>query len=456
LEESGWRIQNRGSGLLLVNQNVVEGPTPLRSGDIIRMSDMGPDLTFTLISRPKDAVATVGDALESSEAHVGATTSQAGTITPAEPRTGERQHLSAAVIARLRSPTALGVSIGIAVFLVVAVAALLLRPSTPESSRESTDANESPELQDTHDQSVKEGGPNGTRIDSEAGEVTSASSADQRGLADKASVAVTDAGPEPGGAQTNAMETPEPDDPWNAVTQRLAPAVCLVLAEEPGIRTAFPYGTACAIRSDALLTSAALALELDKRRRSGWKIWAEWPARGERLAVREIRVHQGFVGADDTPCEESIYWDLAILLVDGELKSVAVLAGPGEVRELEPGCEPACLGIPHDGEPLTRFDVPAVELTRGKLFQQSTLATPQDADRTAAPVLLHLKAPVPHNMYGGPILNQAGSVVAVYAEKAQLPDTEADQRLQIHYAPVVTLGRAWLMGQGLEHWIMPK
>lgn len=45
LEESGWRIRNTGAGTLLVNQNVVEDPSPLRSGDIIRMSDTGPDLT---------------------------------------------------------------------------------------------------------------------------------------------------------------------------------------------------------------------------------------------------------------------------------------------------------------------------------------------------------------------------------------------------------------------------
>jgi len=50
LEESGWRIRNTGSRLLWVNQDAVEGSVPLRSGDTVRMSDMGPDLRFKLIS----------------------------------------------------------------------------------------------------------------------------------------------------------------------------------------------------------------------------------------------------------------------------------------------------------------------------------------------------------------------------------------------------------------------
>lgn len=424
LEESGWRIQNIGSGLLLVNQDVVEGPTPLRSGDIIRMSDMGPDLTFTLISAPKGAAARADDTLKTSRQTPAATADETGAA--------EEQPAAVAETERSWSSVGLGVLIGVVVFLVAAVLALFLMPSKPESQEEAEPATEAFELQEIPNQSVREA----EQLVNQA--PTIAPISDQ----------VLDV------QQSDTLRlTVQADDPWNAVTERVAPAVCLLVAEEPKTRTAFPYGTACAIRSEALLTSAALAVELDKRRRSGWQVWAEWPERGERLPVREILVHRGFIGAADTPAEQ-VYWDLAVLLVDGELQNSATLAGPQDLSELEPGCELGCLAIAHEGEPLTRFDNPTVELTQGKLFQRTALATSKDADGAGAPVLLHLKATLPDNIYGSPIVNQAGSIVGIYAEKAQLP--EADERLQIHYAPVVTLAHAWLTGQGIEHWITPK
>jgi len=581
-EESGWRIQNTGSGMLLVNQNVVEGPTPLRSGDIIRMSDMGPDMTFTLISGPKDTIASAAEPPESSEEATAATSGQNGTAPPDKTAVEEEQPAATADADKPWSFAPLGVLIGIVAFLVLAVVALLMRPSPPESPDDTTPATDSLELQKIPDRSVnegeqftitaqlsqtdsasndvsfafegqvpagmkidpntgeiswtpteqqgpgeysvtvravaagqegdvsdtqtctitveevneaptitsipdqvldvaqsetlqlavkasdsdlpqgrliyalKEGAPDGVRIDSEKGQLSWTPSADQRGRTHRITVSVTDDAPDPRSAEITFQVTVAPDDPWNAVIERHAPTVYLLLAEEPGIRTAFPYGTACAIRSDALLTSAALAVELDKKRRSEWKIWAERPEGGERLPVREIRAHQGFVATDDTPSVEKIYWDLAILVVDGELKSLAALAGPEELRELEPGCQLGCLGIPHQGEPLTRFDNPTVELTRGKLFQRSALATPDGSDPAAAPVLLHMNASLPDNVYGSPIVNQSGNIVGIYAEKAQLPDPQANERLQIHYAPWVTLARAWLAGQGTEYWMAPK
>jgi hypothetical protein len=49
-EDSGWRLHNDGEGLWLVNQTPVPsgGACPLRSGDIIRASEFGPDLRFMI------------------------------------------------------------------------------------------------------------------------------------------------------------------------------------------------------------------------------------------------------------------------------------------------------------------------------------------------------------------------------------------------------------------------
>jgi len=72
LEESGWRIRKTGSELLWVNQDAVEDSMPLRSGDTVRMSGMGPDLRFRLVSA-HDAAARPGTAASESVARPGET-----------------------------------------------------------------------------------------------------------------------------------------------------------------------------------------------------------------------------------------------------------------------------------------------------------------------------------------------------------------------------------------------
>ncbi len=240
------------------------------------------------------------------------------------------------------------------------------------------------------------------------------------------------------------------DDPWKVVAERVAPAVCLLMAEDQR-GTSFPVGAACAIDGDVLVTNATLAHELAKKKEDGWQIWANWPVRNEKLSVREIRVHQGFLATADSP-NDQIYWDTAILLLDGQTKDVAILAGLQELLALEQGSEMGCLAITHSGEPLTRFDHQAVVLTLGKLANRSELPSPEGSDQSLAPVLLHINASLPSNIYGSPVVNQSGHVVGVYAEKSYRPDAEADGSQEIHYATWCYLARAWLAGVGREYW----
>lgn len=46
----GWTVINSGTGKVMVNQQVVDQPTSIRSGDILRLSEGGPDLSFTISS----------------------------------------------------------------------------------------------------------------------------------------------------------------------------------------------------------------------------------------------------------------------------------------------------------------------------------------------------------------------------------------------------------------------
>ncbi len=58
LDENGWWIHNLGDGPWYINRRIlpVEGSAMLRSGDVLRLSDAGPDLRFTLLADPKPVI----------------------------------------------------------------------------------------------------------------------------------------------------------------------------------------------------------------------------------------------------------------------------------------------------------------------------------------------------------------------------------------------------------------
>lgn len=58
LDKAGWRIQNQGEGDWYLNQSIVPvyGASPLRSGDIVRLSELGPDFRFSVVPKPKPPV----------------------------------------------------------------------------------------------------------------------------------------------------------------------------------------------------------------------------------------------------------------------------------------------------------------------------------------------------------------------------------------------------------------
>ena len=57
--EEGWRIGNCGSGQWLVNQSAVPSDSSgqLRSGDVVRVSESGPDFSFLIVSRAQQPTA---------------------------------------------------------------------------------------------------------------------------------------------------------------------------------------------------------------------------------------------------------------------------------------------------------------------------------------------------------------------------------------------------------------
>ena len=48
-DEDGWRIRNAGQGEPLVNIDPLVAEQRIRSGDIVRLSEFGPDFSFALL-----------------------------------------------------------------------------------------------------------------------------------------------------------------------------------------------------------------------------------------------------------------------------------------------------------------------------------------------------------------------------------------------------------------------
>ena len=53
--DDGWHLCNDGQGLWFVNQTVVSEASahPVRSGDILRLSEFGPDVCFAILAEEK-------------------------------------------------------------------------------------------------------------------------------------------------------------------------------------------------------------------------------------------------------------------------------------------------------------------------------------------------------------------------------------------------------------------
>jgi hypothetical protein len=295
--------------------------------------------------------------------------------------------------------------------------------------------------------------PLGVELDPATGQLTWKPTAEQYGRSHTISVRVQDDGTPP--QSTEASFRVDVSDRAKRSADRVAAAVCLLVVETPEKDRTFPMGTACAIREDVLLTNAVVAAELQSKRVKKWQVKAFWPSDGQELPVREILVHRAFQETADAPSER-IYWELAILRLEGKHDKVVPVADLQELADLEEGFPLVCAGISHSGRPRTRFDTPRVEQHQARVYLRTRLSADDSGESRGAPTLLHLDGKLPQNLYGSPLVNAEGHVVGVYAEKAKLPEADAKAGLELHYAPVVTLAHAWLAGQSLDHWTPPE
>jgi hypothetical protein len=235
-------------------------------------------------------------------------------------------------------------------------------------------------------------------------------------------------------------------DPWARVEKEFREALFLVEVELG--KYSWPYATCCAIGDHTLLTSADVGIDLADLHRRGYRIWAVGPATNFRTAVRTFCVPLAI--AELSEPGDWFHANLGVLATEEALPKRVQLASPDELRDLEEGLPVACFGFPHDGAKITRFDTFEPRLTPTEVYL--TGGSPRLSGDFQ---LLELKGKIPENVYGSPILNRRGKVIAVYGKAA--PD-EGVAVKDLHYAAVLNtrLLQSWLDGTDIGAWITPR
>jgi hypothetical protein len=429
-QEDGWYLHGEGCEIL-VNHQAIAGWTRVRSGDVIRMSDSGPDFSFNLaagtappqVRMPilsadraspciqSPAVAGPSIAIPFPRSTVRKSDGRASGLSQVE------THANAAVLTRVTpaKPFDRRWLLGIGGIGVIVVLALLLRQSLLFRPTIIVNVPSSPPPA----ASTEPGAPLPPPVPD---------------------VPVS----QPGTGTASGDVNPD-------IGARLEEAALLLQVEKAG--HCWPYATCLAVSGNTLLTTAREAAQLARwRDQSGFKIWATRPSSGFKEEVREIRVNAVFASLE-AKANDWIYYDSGLLTVDGPIAKVVPIASRAELADLEPGMAVFCCGFTHEGEKLTRFDRLEPRFTAGKLYVISVAK-----NLPGQPRLLHLKAEIPKNAYGSAVVNAEGKVIGLYGETASPPSGEAGTAAGIknmHYVTVVNpeMVDRWLQGDGQQFWL---
>lgn len=482
LSDDGWYVKGTGAGEVFVNQQPLKRELRIRSGDVVRMSELGPDFSFGIIARASKAAAAspggvpalppttsaAAPTLHDSPSElvvpppsapvVGADSlaPATGFDSPAGPvasgdtlRAGPRSAASDELQKRafwLAGGLAACIAFAllfVCVLLFVLVSFLVSRKDESTAVPPPAAASQSEGSPQAEDDPVDDPDPQQQHPDLSG---TGAPAPD------------APRGDSPQQQETPQTPPPPPPDPWEAAFAQLEGAIFLLEVECAAAEKTWPIATCCAIGEDTLLCSAGVACELMNFRRLGaetkpdpveYTFWATNRSSGRRIALaEEIRVHVRHARAGGDLVEQ-LFFSFAVLKVRDKLSTVAPLASEEDWREIDQGYPVGFLGIGHDSEPITKFSELETELARGKIYLISTLDDSPDSPR-----LLQVTPAVPQNARGCPLINAGGKVVGVYTGSVPFPGA-ADQ--MIHYAAAVEPGlmETWLQERNTAIWVPP-
>jgi hypothetical protein len=260
-----------------------------------------------------------------------------------------------------------------------------------------------------------------------------------------------------GNSAAPSGEPAPPKDPNAALRAKLDGTLFLIEVEKQvGASSNFwPFATCVAVGDNVLLTTAREAAQLANwRQQQHFKIWVTRQSAGFKEEVEDIRVAGEYSALPETT-NDWIYVNLGLLTVRKKLPNFAPLASPEELAKLKGGSSLFCFGFSHNGEMITEEDTFEPRLARLRVFLITR------ADLPGQPRLLHVRADLPQNLYGSPVINAEGKVVGLYAEAAGLPGgaaaADAAELKDMHY---ITLINPAAIDQGLRDpgskaWVPP-
>ena len=475
LQGDGWYVWRSGEGKILVNRETVEGPRRLRSGDVVGMSESGPNFTFT-VTAGASAAATVAPAFLPPLPPPLPVCIEPELLLPASRGPIVSPPVPPPLLAAPPVPTApagdaarpliagremLLVAGGALLCLICFIAArLLVAPQPVIIAPPKSDSAPTPEPRIASPPASR---PGSTPADSS----TSASGPLQfntpapRALATGSSASNTLVTSVPASGLTD-LETPVPNvsvlvlgpaaPDWTRVESSLKGAVLLIQVEKGKgqASAAWPFATCAAIRNDTVLTSASVACELAKFRRDGFNIWITDPSGQARLEAREIRIPAEYPALADKPVERRCF-NLAIVETRGKLDKLTALGLDSDPIKLEDGLPVACFGFSFVGSKITKYDRFVPGLAVGRVFQ---VMSPLP-HVPGVPQSLDVVAKIPENAFGSPLVNQQGKVVAVYGEPTK--SEEANGLTDHHFAAAVSerMLNAWLQDRNTTLWVPP-
>jgi len=427
-QQDGWYLHCTG-GEVLVNHQPVTGWTRVRSGDVVRMSESGPDFSFGIVEYsdgraarptvesgvPPAAVQSAGEAIE------GGRSDAPPTAVASEPRFIPE----ATVPASANRPWALWAVSGL---VLVVLVVLITRPTVIVIP---------PPGQSVPAGTTNPSGP--SPVGQEKPETSQVNIAEKEISLEKT-----------GKEREAAREKAPGADTGAPLRAQLKEAVLLLQVERAG--RAWPHATCVAISSDTLLTSAREALQLAEFREKGFKIWVTRQATGFKEEVQDIRVNDVFATLAQKP-NDWLDFSVGLLTLRGKLSKAVALVSSEELARMEKGIPVACFGFTHEGEEITRFDNFEPRLTQGKV---KVIATSQDLP--GRPRLLHVQAEIPKFAYGSPLVNAEGKLLGIYDEAAPPPgqkvNLDAPQLKNMHlFTPVdPEMINRWLQGRDTKLW----
>ena len=226
----------------------------------------------------------------------------------------------------------------------------------------------------------------------------------------------------------------KPDEDPQVARSEVSDAVYLLAVEEKTSGTVFPYAIAFSVRQDLLLSTATVVQELARFVEKGQSVFAIHCVSQEQIEITTLFVHPEFSRLQDRR-EEQIYFDIGAIGIAGEARSFVSLLSGKDAAVIEQGAPLRCVMPIVEAEPLTKFSSIVPSYTGVKVYMV-TRGGQSDATDTDHPRLISLVGTLPRNSYGSPLVDEQGTVIAMYVEKADLSGNKGLDSLvdRFHYA----------------------